>query len=202
MRGKRRSRRLGSNPLEDALRALAAGLGDTGVGWAVIGGIAVIAHGVQRMTTDVDAVMVGGEIAISQLIGVLGARGIEPRMDDAESFAQANLVLLLVHRATGVEIDLSLGWTEFERSSIASSTPTIFGRTSLPMARPADLVAFKAIAARPKDVEDAVALLVMHPEIDLVATRRHVAELAAMAEAPELVEGLESMIALARRAVR
>jgi hypothetical protein len=152
------------------------------------------------MTTDIDAVMLGGELTISETLRVLASRAIDPRIDDAEAFAQHNLVLLLVHRPTGVEIDLSLGWTDFERSSIATSEMTKFGRTLLPMARPEDLVVFKAIAARPKDVEDAVALLLMHPNIDLAATRRRVAELAALAESPELLEGLEAMIATAARA--
>jgi hypothetical protein len=132
------------------------------------------------MTTDIDAVMLGGELTISETLRVLASRAIDPRIDDAEAFAQHNLVLLLVHRPTG--------------------EMTKFGRTLLPMARPEDLVVFKAIAARPKDVEDAVALLLMHPNIDLAATRRRVAELATLAESPELLEGLEAMIATAARA--
>jgi hypothetical protein len=68
------------------------------------------------------------------------------------------------------------------------------------MARAEDLVVFKALAARPKDIEDAAALILMRPTIDLARVRRRVADLAALAEEPRLVEGLEQVIARTRAA--
>lgn len=43
--------------LERALQAVARSLDAAGAPWAVIGGLAVIARGVRRMTTDIDAVV-------------------------------------------------------------------------------------------------------------------------------------------------
>jgi prolyl-tRNA editing enzyme YbaK/EbsC (Cys-tRNA(Pro) deacylase) len=43
------------------------------------------------------------------------------------------------------------------------------------MARAEDLVVFKALAARPKDIEDAAALLLLHSTIDLARVRRRLA---------------------------
>lgn len=37
----------------------------------VIGGIAVIAHGVQRMTTDIDAVVQGDRVRLADLLTAL-----------------------------------------------------------------------------------------------------------------------------------
>ena len=56
----------------------------------VIGGIAVIAHGVQRMTTDIDAVIQGDSVQIRELLSVLRQHRILPRIDDAEAFAATN----------------------------------------------------------------------------------------------------------------
>jgi len=61
---------------------------------------------------------------------------------------------------------------------------------------------FKAMAGRPKDVEDATALLLMHRDIDLARVRRRLAELAELADEPALIAGLEAMIATARKAAR
>ena len=44
----------------------------------VIGGVAVIAHGVRRLTTDVDAVVRGDAITAEALIDVFARHGIEP----------------------------------------------------------------------------------------------------------------------------
>lgn len=164
----------------------------------VIGGIAVIARGVRRMTTDIDVVVRGDSIEISKLLRILAKHAVEPRIDEAGAFAEKNLVLLLRHEPSGVDLDLSLGWTDFERAAIASSTKAAFGRASYPMARPADLVVFKALAARPKDIEDAAALLLMHAAIDLDDVRRRVTELAELAGEPALVDGLDRVIAHTR----
>ena len=54
------------------------------------------------------------------------------------------------------------------------------------MARAEDLVIFKAIAGRPKDMDDAEALLLLHPDIDVDRVRRVVRVLAELAELAEL----------------
>jgi hypothetical protein len=181
--------------LEQALADLTAALEATGVPWMVIGGIALIARGVRRFTTDIDAAVRGDEVAIPSLLAKLARRRIVPRIGDAERFAKQNLVLLLEHAPSGVELDVSLAWTEFEHEAIASAKVASFGAVKAPMARPEDLIVFKAIAGRGKDIEDATALLVLYPKLDLARIRDRVRQLADLADAPELAVGLEAVIA-------
>lgn len=191
-------RKSGEARLDDALRALASALRGAQGSWMIIGGIAVIARGVRRMTTDIDAVVLGDAVKPSQLLRILARHSVRPRIDDAEAFAEKNLVLLLRHVPSGVDLDLSLGWTDFEREAVASSTQAAYGPASYPMARAEDLVVFKALAARPKDIEDATALMMMHPTIDVGRVRRRLAELADLAQEPALIEGLEQVVRHAR----
>lgn len=100
------------------------------------------------------------------MLATLAKFAIVPRIADAVAFAETNLVLLLRHRETGVDLDLSLAWSTFEHDALATSTITSFGRVRAPMCTPESLVVFKAIAGRPKDVEDAEALLALYPDID------------------------------------
>lgn len=160
----------------------------------VIGGIAVIAHGVQRMTTDIDAVIQGDRVRTSALLATLRRHRIVPRVDDAEAFAAANLVLLARHLPTQIDLDLSFGWTAFERDALASRATRPYGTVSIPMARVEDLLVFKAIAGRSRDVDDAVTLLTLYPRIDLSAVQRRVTEPAELAEAPELLGGLAEIL--------
>jgi hypothetical protein len=161
----------------------------------VIGGIAVIARGVRRMTTDIDATVRGDQADVASLVRALAKKRIVPRIDNAERFASESLVLLLRHGPTGVEFDVSMAWTDFEHAAIAASSVAAFGVVKAPMARPEDLIVFKAIAGRPKDIEDAAALLVLYPKLDRNWLRGRVSQLAALADEPELATGLETAIA-------
>ncbi len=168
----------------------------------IIGGIAVIARGVRRLTTDIDAVVRGDEVDVPTLLAALARRDIRPRIEDAAAFAERNLVLLLRHEPTGVDLDVSLGWSGFEREALEHRTRTRFGRVTAPMASPRDLVVFKSLAGRAKDAEDVEALLLLHQTIDLRSVRRHVRELAGLAGDEELLLRLERIIRRVQRTRR
>ena len=192
----------GSGLLQAALRALRDGLDETGAPWMIIGGVAVVARGVRRMTADLDAVVRGDAVPIDALVRMLARHRIVPRIPGATEFARANLVLLLRHEPTGVDLDISFGWSAFEHEALAARETITYGRIKAPMARAEDLVILKAVAARPRDREDAATLLALHPKIDLGRVRRRVKELAELADAPEILETLEQAVALARAAGR
>jgi hypothetical protein len=188
----------GEQRLVEALRALSDAMNAAGAPWMIIGGIAVIVRGVRRLTTDIDAVVRGDAIAIGPLLRVLKRFGVAPRIANAEAFAEENLVLLVRHDPTGVDLDVSFGWTAFEHEAISASTRESFGSARILTARAEDLVIYKAMAARPKDIEDATALILMHPDIDLRRVHRRVAELAELSGDPTLVDGLEDLVQHAR----
>lgn len=164
----------------------------------VIGGIAVIAHGVQRMTTDIDAVIQGDAVSVRALVDVLRRHQIVTRIADAEAFAATNLVLLTRHRPTKVDLDLSFGWTVFEHEALAARTSTRYGKVAAPMARVEELLVFKVMAGRPRDIDDAVTLLTLYPHVDLARVRRRLVALAELAEAPELMQGFEQILQVAK----
>jgi hypothetical protein len=129
-------RRRTEPPLEAALAALRAGLDAAGSPWMIVGGLAVVARGVRRFTSDIDATVRGDVVTINVL-----------------------------RQPTGVQVDVSLAWTRFEHEALAAATEVAFGRLTVPMPTVAALVVYKAIAARPKDLEDAEALLVLYPDV-------------------------------------
>jgi hypothetical protein len=124
--------------------------------------------------------------ALSELDAPWMVIGGIARIADAEAFAATNLVLLARHRPTEVDLDLSLGWTSFEHEALEARAATRYGNVSVPMARVDDLIVFKAIAARPRDIDDAVTLLGLCPHIDMGRVCARVRTLARAAEAPEL----------------
>jgi hypothetical protein len=188
MPGKQRSE---GAPIEQALLALRRAFDETGAPWMVIGGIAVIAHGVHRMTTDIDAVIRGDAVTVTAVLKVLRRHHIVPRVEDAEAFAERNLVILARHTPTEVDLDLSFAWTTFEHEAMKVAQLTRYGRVDAPMVGVEDLLVFKAMAARARDIDDALALLALYPATDLRRVSARLQKLADMAETPELLDGLE-----------
>ncbi|HEY5924595.1 MAG TPA: hypothetical protein VIV11_23110, partial [Kofleriaceae bacterium] len=73
---------------------------------AIIGGIAVIARGVPRLTRDIDVAIAGQDISVQDLAAELSGVGIVPRISDALAFAEESQVLLARHKESGVDIDV------------------------------------------------------------------------------------------------
>jgi predicted nucleotidyltransferase len=164
----------------------------------VIGGIAVIAHGVPRTTRDVDATIDGSRLGLEEILEAFALHEIVPRIDDALQFARETQVLLLRHAPSGMDVDVSIAWLPFELEAIAAAQAVVLGDLRVPMARPEDLLIYKAIAWRPQDQQDVERLLALYGRnVDLERIRRIVAEFAAVLDEPARTIELERVIARA-----
>jgi hypothetical protein len=178
-----------------AVRALAAALSALPAPSMIIGGIAVIARGVPRLTRDVDATVAGGVIELAGLIDSLRPHALIPRIPDVVAFATANQVVLLRHEPSGVDVDLSIAWLPFELEALAAAERLEIAGTHVPVARPEDLIIYKAVAFRPQDQQDIERLLVLHRTgVDLSRVRRVVRDFAAALGEPERIERLDDII--------
>ena len=146
----------------DALRALCDGLRALNVPWMIIGGVAVIAHGVPRYTADVDATVTAPQEPLERIFDVFAHHRIVPRIAGAVAFARDRQVILLRHEPSGVDLDVSLAWLPFELDAIERSEVIDYAGVPIRVARPDDLVIYKLVAARPRDLDDAERLLLLH----------------------------------------
>lgn len=182
-------------PLGDALRAVAEALSELPVPGMLIGGMAVIARGVPRLTRDVDATVAAGELDVRALVSDLARHGLVPRIDDAVDFATTRQVLLLRHEPSGIDVDVSLAWLPFELEAIAAAESVDVGGISIRIARAEDLIIYKAVAFRAQDQQDIERLLTLHgTKIDLVRIRRTIDEFAQAIEEPERLAAFERIV--------
>jgi predicted nucleotidyltransferase len=124
-----------------------------------------------------------------------------PRRSDAREIALAYRVLLL-RAANGVDLDVSLAAFEFEREVLDRASPFEFEPgVRLRTCSAEDLIVYKAVAGRPRDVGDiqtVVARQVRHLDVDRVRTwLRFFAE---VKEEPDLAGVFEDALRKARRA--
>ncbi len=182
------------SPLLSAVRDLVAWLEAEQVPALVIGGVAAGLLGRPRITRDVDAVVLLEDSRWKSFLAAGGEWGLFPRVEDALGFARRSRVLLLQHRPSGVEVDVSLGALPFEEEAVARATLVDVGELRIPLPTPEDLIIMKAIAHRPNDLADISGLLDAHPKLDWRRIRRWVGEFAEVLEMPEILTDLEKLL--------
>jgi hypothetical protein len=184
------------SPFVEAIAALRAALDEVGAPFMLIGGLAVIVHGVARVTGDVDATIWAEGVDVDRALDVLARHRLVPRIEDAAAFARERQVLLLRHEPTGTPIDLSLAWLPFEKDALDRASERDFGGARIPVATAQDLVVYKAVAFRDRDRDDIARLLAAHrDEIDLAYVRARVVEFADALDEPERVESFDRLVA-------
>ena len=133
---------------------------------AIIGGVAVIAHGFARTTADIDACVAIGFEDLPLALKTAQRSDLRPRVPDAVQFARENLVLLLEHRPTGTPVDVSIAQQPFEIESARRAQSVNFAGVSLRIVSVTALIIYKMLASRPQDLQDVEALLAGRERID------------------------------------
>jgi hypothetical protein len=122
-----------------------------------------------------------------------------PRIDDALEFARRSRVLLMRHAGSAIDLDITFGGLSFEQSAVERGAVHFVGGVSVRLPRVEDLLVMKAVARRPKDLDDINALLDAHPQTELTEVRAWVREFAGAAGMPEVLRELDELLARRRR---
>jgi predicted nucleotidyltransferase len=151
----------------NALQCIATDLDAQGVRWALVGGLALHAHGIERPYPDIDiAIDMADDEATAALVDALRARGHMVQRVPHDKMSEIVLVLPRIAGAAplGVLVDLLPRACGFEAEIVAAaSRMTVLG-VPVPVARIGHLVALKVRALhdvqRARDRMDLRALLV------------------------------------------
>lgn len=156
----------------------------------IIGGVAASLLGRPRLTADVDAMILLDVSNVESFLHIAREEGLLPRISDVVSFARRNRVLLLNHQTSGINVDISLGILPFEYEAVERSQNLRLGQFSVFLPTPEDLIIQKAIAGRPKDIQDIQNVVASHPEIDRERIMFWVEQFADILERPQMLEDL------------
>lgn len=160
----------------------------------IIGGIAASLLGKPRFTADIDAVILLSIEDLPALIDAAAKQGFVLRIVDAEAFARKNRVLLLRHRASSTNIDISLGVLPFEEEMIARSQNLQIGNIYLRLPTPEDLIILKAVAHRSQDLADIEAIAASHPDLDKERIQFWVEQFSEALDLPKLWELIDRLL--------
>jgi hypothetical protein len=167
----------------DAVRLLLRHFDDQGID---IGGVAASILGKPRLTRDIDVTLMLDLSDVQILVLAASAVNITPRIPDELEFARRSRVLLLQHEPTGIGIDISLGAMPFEAEAIARGKVVDLEGLKVRLPTPEDLIIFKAVSHRLKDLQDIYDLIQANPGLDVARIRFWVTQFAETLEMPEL----------------
>lgn len=172
-------------------------------GWrfCFIGGVANFRWGTPRLTNDLDLTLMTGFGAEATYTKALLSE-FESRITDAAGFAAQNRVVL-VRTDDGFGVDIALGAMPFEERSVErSSNAELVAGVTLRTCSAEDLVVHKAFAGRPQDWVDVEGVILKRRGVlAWPQVWRELADLAALKEAPELVDELERIALRAEQVI-
>ena len=143
---------------EETLRHIDEFCEKNSIKYAVIGGLAVITHGYQRTTKDIDITV----LCQLEEMGQIHNKFIEdflPVYNDSLIFFERNFVLPLKDKINGVKIDLAAGLTKFDDIIIQRRKRAKLGEAEFYICTLEDLIIYKLFAKRYLDLGDVEALL-------------------------------------------
>lgn len=176
----------GLTPFLAPLQAFQELLSIAGSRGVIVGGIAASLSGIPRYTVDVDAVILLSVDDLPKLVEQASAVGLNHRISDPISFATRTRVLLLRHTDSKIDVDVSLGALPFEFEMVDRSRVVEVGHLALRIPTPEDLIIMKAVAQRPKDLEDIRAIAEINPDLDHARIRFWVEQFGEILEQPDL----------------
>lgn len=166
------------------------------LGWkfCFIGGLALQHWGEPRLTRDIDVTILTGFGSEKEFTSAILDR-YEPRIPDADVFAQQRRVLLVRSKA-GIDFDVSLAALPFEEQMIqrgkeAEYLPGI----ELRICSAEDLIVLKCFANRTQDWQDVSSVLTRHgtQSLDWDYIMTSLDPLVTLKEEPQILEHLNNL---------
>ncbi len=168
----------------DLLETLAKALEGAGLPYMLIGGQAVLLYGEPRLTQDVDVTLGIGPERLSDLLAMINRLGWEILVEEAAAFVKKTLVLPCMARPAGIRVDFIFSIFPYERQAIQRARKVTVGEAQICYAAVEDLIIYKLVAGRPRDLEDARGVLAKNPTLDLAYLRHWLKQFEGVLEKP------------------
>ncbi|MGQ0536564.1 MAG: DUF6036 family nucleotidyltransferase [Methanobacteriota archaeon] len=130
------------------------------VDYAYVGGVAVMAWGQPRATSDVDALVALASDQIPDFVEALRAEGLTAAATDFESARVDRSHVTVFDDHSAFHVDVKLARDPSETAQVREALDVKFGDGVLRVARPEDTVAFKLSYGSPQDIQDVRSILV------------------------------------------
>lgn len=177
--------------LEKALLDIAALFEKHKIKYMVIGGLANAKWGQPRATLDIDITVWVSDNEIKNVVSMLEGSYALLVDKPLEFIRQTRVLPLKTHQDQ--RIDIIFGALPFERQAIERALKVEIGKASANFCTPEDLILFKIISERPRDLEDVKGILRFRKEdLDYSYLEPRIQELADLLDRPGIFSQWET----------
>lgn len=160
----------------------------------IIGGQAVLLYGEPRLTRDIDITLGVSTDRLNDILSIIKEIPFNPLPANLESFVNETMVLPSIDEKTGIRIDFIFSFTPYETQAIKRARSVFISGCSIFFASPEDVIIHKVFAGRPRDFEDARAIILKNPEIDTSYIRKWLQEFDETINGKEFLKKFEEIL--------
>ncbi len=157
---------------KELLKRLAVALDDAGLPYMVFGGQAVLLYGEPRLTRDIDITVGIGPEEAASLMHMTEELGLQMLVDRVHEFIHETFVLPVMEPTSGIRVDFVFSLSEFERTAIRRGKMVKLQDVDVRFVSLEDLIVMKIISGRPRDLDDAAAVIRKNPGFDRAHVER------------------------------
>ena len=136
------------------------------IDYMIIGGQAVLIYGEPRLTKDID-ITIGANIdKYRDILNIVQNLNLKILPKEPYKFVKETMVLPLLDEKTGIRIDLIFSSSEYEKEALKRGNKIKIGNTYVNYISVEDLIIYKIISGRERDMEDLKIILIKNKKID------------------------------------
>jgi predicted nucleotidyltransferase len=136
------------------------------IDYMIIGGQAVLIYGEPRLTKDID-ITIGANIdKYRDILNIVQNLNLKILPKEPYKFVKETMVLPLLDEKTGIRIDLIFSSSEYEKEALKRVNKIKIGNTYVNYVSVEDLIIYKIISGRERDMEDLKIILIKNKKID------------------------------------
>jgi predicted nucleotidyltransferase len=148
----------------EILQLVCTYLNDNGIEYVIVGGVAVMYHGVPRTTVDIDIILQIEESQISSFTEFLNAKGFSASLSDIKTAFDEKSHSTSFFKETLLRLDIQIVNSDFDKMTLDRAILVDLFGTTIRIGTVEDTLVNKILFQGEQDLRDALGIIKRNPE--------------------------------------
>ncbi len=146
--------------MDDILKIVCGFLDRESINYVIVGGLAVIFHGLPRTTMDIDIILQIGEEQMSKFVKFLKENGFFASREDMKAAFKEKTHCTVEDKESMIRLDIKGIYNEMDQRTFGKRTDFVHKGTKIYLASAEDTIANKLVFGSEQDIRDAESIYV------------------------------------------